>query len=78
MGHPFLGARIAKEETILDPQIWRFPVTIRATGRTAGRPASLALQYIGHAVRHAIFPHMYARFCLFLFSLFSLLFALAL
>ena len=32
-GTPFLGARIAKEKTILDPQIWHFPVTVRATGR---------------------------------------------
>ena len=72
MEHPFLGARIAMEETMLGANNCPFPVTIRATGR----PATLALQYIGHAVRHAIFPHMYARFCLF--SLFSLFFALVL
>ena len=36
--------------------------------RPAGRPATLALQYIGHAVRHAISPHMYARFFVFCFG----------
>ena len=63
-----MGARITKEETILDPKFDVSP-------HSYARPATLALQYIGHAVRHAIFPHKYARFCLF-FSFFFLFFLL--
>ena len=53
------------EETILDTKNCPFLVTIRATGR----PATLALQYIGHAVRHAIFPP-YVCVVLFVFFLY--------
>ena len=72
MGHPFLGARIAKEETILDP---KFDVSPHSYARPAGRPAghvSAAVYRSRCASRY--FPP-YVRVVLFVcFSLFSLCF----
>ena len=66
LGHPLFGCQKSEGGDYFGPHKLTF-LRNNTRGRLAGPLATLALQYIGLAVSHAIFLHMGARFCLFLF-----------